>query len=68
MVVQWQPDGCSVDAVAAALRNADVPVIARIRDGAICFDLRTVPESEFETLVTSVQSAVWDEHGDERDG
>ena len=60
VVVQWRPGQASAESMAVALRQADVPVIARIRDDAICFDLRTVRETDFETLVVSVASAVWD--------
>ncbi len=58
VVVQWQPAGCSTDEVVSALREAEVPVVARVRDDAICFDLRTIRESDFEGLVTSVMDAV----------
>ena len=61
VVVQWRPSGTSVDEMVSALRHADVPVVARIRDEAICFDLRTLREADFEPLVASVFSAVWDE-------
>jgi L-seryl-tRNA(Ser) seleniumtransferase len=60
VVVQWRPAQASAASMAVALRQADVPVIARIRDDAVCFDLRTVREADFETLVVSVASAVWD--------
>ena len=61
VVVQWRPAQASVETMAAALREADVPVIVRIRDDAICFDLRTLRESDFESLVATVTSAVWDD-------
>ena len=51
------------------MREAEVPVVARIRDDAICFDLRTLRPADFEALVASVGSTVWDEDpGPERDG
>jgi len=69
VVVQWRPARRSVEATMAALREADVPVIARVRDDAICFDLRTLRPSDFEPLVASVSAAVWDEGaGSARDG
>jgi L-seryl-tRNA(Ser) seleniumtransferase len=57
VVVQWRPSATTVDAMAAALREAEVPVIARIRDDALCFDARTIRETEFDDLVESVFAA-----------
>lgn len=54
VVVQWHPTRVSVETAVGALRCADIPVVARIRDDAVCFDLRTVSEPEFESLVQSV--------------
>ncbi len=65
VVIQWRPSRVRVDDMAAALRNADVPIIAHIRDDAICFDLRTVLDGDFEWLVSSVLAAVWDADGGE---
>lgn len=65
VVVQWRPSRMSTEAMAAALRDCDVPVIARIRDDTIFFDLRTLREPDFETLVASVSAAVWDEAAEE---
>ena len=39
---------------------AEHPVIARIKDDAICFDLRTIAEEEFEPLTSTVLDAVLD--------
>ena len=60
VVVQWQPAQTTVSSMTAALREAEVPVIARVRDDAICFDLRTVREWDFESLIATVTSAAWD--------
>jgi len=69
VIVQWRPSGMSVAAASAALRAAEVPVVASIHDGAICLDVRTIRESDFDTLVTSITSAVWDcGHDDNTDG
>ncbi|MEK7731806.1 MAG: L-seryl-tRNA(Sec) selenium transferase, partial [Planctomycetota bacterium] len=69
VVVQWRPARHSVDATIAALREAEVPVVARVRDDAICFDLRTLRPADFEALVASVGATVWDEDpGPDRDG
>lgn len=56
VVIRWQPSFESVDTVASALRHANPPVIARIKDQSICFDLRTVQTTEFASLVQSVAS------------
>ncbi len=68
VVVQWRPSESSTEETVAALREADVPVIARIRDDAICFDLRTLREDDFESLVASVASTAWEEEeGDDEE-
>lgn len=64
VVVQWRPARRFVEATIAALREAEVPVIARVRDDAICFDLRTLRPSDFEALTSSVSTAAWDENVD----
>ncbi len=66
VVVQWRPSsGAAVDELVAALRTGDTPVVARIRDGAICFDLRTLREPDFDELIAAVTAAVWDSEEDE---
>lgn len=61
VVVQWRPEHSSTDKIAAALRDVDIPVVVRIRDDAICFDLRTIPESDFDNLVASVSATTWED-------
>lgn len=69
VVIRWRPARASVDEMAAALREADVPVIAHVRDDAIWFDLRTIQKDDLEPLVASVSVAVWDRQPDaESDG
>ena len=46
------------DGVAAALRAADPPVVARIEDDRLLFDPRTVLPEEEEALLRAVQRAV----------
>lgn len=58
IVVHWRPEHASVNDVVAALRSAETPVVARVRDDAICFDMRTVPESDFETLIDSIAASI----------
>jgi len=57
VVIRWQPTFAGVDPVAAALRRADPSVVTRIRDDAICFDLRTIFPDDFPTVVTAARSA-----------
>lgn len=68
VVVQWRPNGLSAAAAAAALHEAEVPVITRIRDDALCFDLRTVAELDFDDLVSSTTAVLMesDEPDEER--
>jgi L-seryl-tRNA(Ser) seleniumtransferase len=47
----------SVDAFAQRLRQAPVPVIARIEDDLLTFDLRTVAPEEEESLLAAIQTA-----------
>ncbi len=68
VVVQWRPTHASTDDVAAALRDAEVPVIARIRDDAICFDLRTIRPEEEDAVVASVTESVWDREAEAEAG
>ncbi len=65
VVVQWRPAGAGATEIAAALREAEVPVIARIRNEAICFDLRTIGDDDLESLVDSVASAILDDEEEE---
>jgi len=59
VVIQWRPARATVDRMGDALREAETPVIARIRDDAICFDLRTIRETDFEAVVSAVSAEVW---------
>ena len=61
VVIRWQPSYAPVDAIATALRRTHPPVIARIRDGALCFDLRTLAQNDFEPLVTAVTHTLPDD-------
>ncbi|RME41185.1 MAG: L-seryl-tRNA(Sec) selenium transferase [Planctomycetota bacterium] len=69
VVVRWRPRRGSVSQMAAALRRGDPPVIVRISEEAVCFDLRTIREEEFEAVAETVTAAVWDHPPDqETDG
>jgi len=68
VVVQWRPNEFSVTEAAAALRAAEVPVVARIRDEAVCFDLRTLREDDFDAIADAVFGISIGEEGDEEGG
>jgi L-seryl-tRNA(Ser) seleniumtransferase len=53
-VVAITSTNMSPNALEASLRSLDPPVIARIEDGRLILDLRTVGDNEFETLRDSV--------------
>ena len=48
----------SADALEAALRTSDPPVIARIEDGRVVIDLRTVRTEDDETLAALATAAL----------
>jgi L-seryl-tRNA(Ser) seleniumtransferase len=51
-------DGSDPDGLLAALRRAEPPVLARIEEGAVVCDARTVLPGEDEALLASVRSAL----------
>ncbi len=53
-----EPGPAGPDRVAAALRNAESPVIARISDGDVVLDPRTIADDEVEATATAVRSAL----------
>ena len=56
--VRWQPASrLSLDEIARRLRLGEPSVLARIREDAILFDLRTIAEREFDELATAVYLA-----------
>lgn len=60
VVLRWNPSFASASTVARRLRLGDVPVIVRVRDDAVCFDLRTIRPSEFEDLAAAVEDMAAD--------
>ena len=50
--------GLSADALARALRLGALPVIARIHDGRVLLDLRTILPGEEPDLVEAVLAAI----------
>jgi L-seryl-tRNA(Ser) seleniumtransferase len=47
-------DGLSADELAARLRTSDPPVVARVEDGCVLLDLRTVFPAQDETLAQAL--------------
>jgi L-seryl-tRNA(Ser) seleniumtransferase len=60
VVVQWRPHGTKADEAASALRRGDPPVVARIRDEAICFDVRTLRDHDLPELVAAIATSLGD--------
>lgn len=57
-VVSWRPaPPASLDELVRRLRVGEPSVLARIRDEAILFDVRTLAEQEYDDLVTAVTAA-----------
>ena len=55
MAVSLSYKARSADGLAAALRGSEPPVIARIENGRVLLDLRSVAESEDEELVHALE-------------
>jgi seryl-tRNA(Sec) selenium transferase len=69
VVVQWRPNDVSASAAAAGLRDAEVPIIVRVRDDAVCFDLRTLRADDFDAVVDGVFGvSLGDEEDEETKG
>ena len=59
--VRWRPSDWSSNGAGEALRRCSPPVIARIRDDAVVFDLRTLREEELPILTNVVIGVVTSE-------
>jgi L-seryl-tRNA(Ser) seleniumtransferase len=57
-VVAISASPVSADALEAALRASDPPVIARIDDGSVVLDLRTVPPEDDDLLARLISAAL----------
>lgn len=54
-VVRWKPAGsASLNDIARCLRLGDPAVLPRIREDAICFDLRTIAALEYDDLAAAI--------------
>jgi len=58
IILQWRPANAPVEQMINRLREYEVPVIARASGDAVCFDLRTVRESDFDAIVAAVAHSV----------
>lgn len=56
-LVALDPGALGADALAARLREADPPVIARVADGRVLLDPRTVDEADLGTVALAVGGA-----------
>ena len=57
VVVQWRPGGDWIEPAVRALRQSCSAVVARVHEGAILFDVRTVADHELEELAAAVVQA-----------
>jgi len=64
IVIRWRPSMMSANAMIEALRRAEMPVIARIHDDAVCLDLRTIREAEFDDLIDSIYASAYEGDSD----
>ncbi len=62
--VQWRPKAIKVSEAVHLLRDAEVPIVARVHDEAICFDLRTISDDDFEDLAAGVAATLADDDDD----
>jgi L-seryl-tRNA(Ser) seleniumtransferase len=57
-VIRITSEKYSPDEIIARLRNAEIPIIARIAEDKVIVDLRTVQPSEDETLARQIVEAL----------
>lgn len=57
-VVQWQPRSISAAEAARHLRTARRPVLVRVREGTVLFDIRTISASDQAAIVEAVGEVV----------
>ena len=53
-VVEFRPEGRSAEEVADALRRRELPILCRLRDGALVFDPRTMEEDDAEQVAMAL--------------
>jgi L-seryl-tRNA(Ser) seleniumtransferase len=57
-LVALDPGEIGAESLALRIRMADPPVVARVRDGLVLLDPRTLDEGEFPAVVGAVQQAL----------
>ena len=57
IALAWRPAGGDIDRAAAALRRGTPPVVARVEDGRVLIDLRTVPPERDGELTAALEAA-----------
>ncbi|MBX3395485.1 MAG: L-seryl-tRNA(Sec) selenium transferase [Phycisphaerae bacterium] len=55
MTVRWKPARAGIDATARALRVGEPSILARVKRGAILFDVRTLGEEECSEIVACIR-------------
>ncbi|MGB0715431.1 MAG: L-seryl-tRNA(Sec) selenium transferase [Phycisphaerae bacterium] len=58
VAVTWRPRSQSVTGCGKAMRLAPMPVISKIQEDAICFDLRTIADEEFDAIEAAIHAAL----------
>jgi len=65
VIVRWQPSFASASQAMTALRSGEPPVVARVNEDAVCFDLRTVRGDDLELLCDAIIHAVTEQSDDD---
>ncbi|MBI4084176.1 MAG: hypothetical protein HY423_16345, partial [Candidatus Lambdaproteobacteria bacterium] len=52
----WQPPGRDAEALAQALRRREPPIVARVNEGRVLFDFRTLFESDLPDFVAALEA------------
>ena len=58
VAVESRRPGLSADVIMRRLRESDPPVLARVRDDAVLFDLRTLRDADLEIAATALEAAL----------
>ena len=58
VTIRSSQQGLSADRIVRRMREAETPVLARVREGAVCIDLRTLAEEDLEAVASAIKFAV----------